>query len=112
LSVFGQSPDSGIEFDRWTPGPGEWELSQGNDVDQAPASRSHFPSFNWWRAVPHFDRFHSYILLLCSGRLWRRDTGFNKIIYVRIFLLTFFVLLKRDIFLIERSRKWENSSIL
>jgi dual specificity MAP kinase phosphatase len=23
LSVFGQSPDSGIEFDRWTPGPGE-----------------------------------------------------------------------------------------
>lgn len=23
LTVFGQSPDSGIEFDRWTPGTGE-----------------------------------------------------------------------------------------
>lgn len=45
LTMFGQSPDSGIEFDRWTPGTGEWELQQGNN--QSPAHHSHFPSFNW-----------------------------------------------------------------
>lgn len=30
LSVIGQSPDSGIEFDRWTPAPGEWDSLQGS----------------------------------------------------------------------------------
>lgn len=51
LTVFGQSPDSGIEFDRWTPGTGEWDLAQG--IEQAPA-HTHFPSFNWFPADGYY----------------------------------------------------------
>lgn len=41
LSTAVQSPDSGIEFDRWTPGTGGWEMFEG-DHQRSPQTKYHF----------------------------------------------------------------------
>lgn len=59
LSTTIQSPDSGIEFDRWTPGTGGWEMFEGDD-QRSPQTKYRF----WPNAFLSIITYYYYYVII------------------------------------------------